>query len=399
MREIPVVFLGANYYTGLSGIRTLGRRKVKVYALDYDLGIAYGLASRYVHRKVLCPNVNTDEQGLVDFLVGLSREIGGKPVLIPSHDAYALMISRHSRVLAEHYLFHRMPDGLHEKIVDKQGLYQLAVEHGLKMPLTFFPSSHAEDLAAAGKVGYPCLVKPSISHLFVKMFRQKLFVARNREELSAALARCREARIGVMVQQLIPGFDDHMFVVDILVDQNGAATHTMTAQKLRQFPANFGSSTLTHQFPVPHLIPPSVEFLKRIGFRGYCEFEFKRHRDTGDYYMIEINARLSTLNSLFDACNLPYAYLVYRDLIGEPLPPFHLEEHLNYAFYHFYEDIFSVRQYRRNGQLTWGQIIKPWLKHKKIYAVWAADDPLPSFYFLKLVAARLLRRLLRRGET
>ncbi len=396
MHEVPVVFLGANYYTGLSGIRTLGRRGVPVYALDYDFGIAYGLASRYARRRVLCPNINTDEQGLVDFLLDLAKKIGGKPVLIPSHDAYALMISRHSHTLAERYLFHRMPEGLHERIVDKRGLYELSVEHGLKMPLTFFPSSREEDLAAARELGYPCLVKPSISHLFVKAFHRKLFVANNPEELSAALARCREANIGVMVQELIPGFDDHMFVADIMMSQNGEATHTMTAQKLRQFPANFGSSTLTHQFPVPELIPPSVEFLKKIGYRGYCEFEFKRHRDTGQYYMIEINARLSTLNSLFDACGIPYTYLIYRDLIGDPLPPVHLEQHLNYAFYHFYEDIFSVRQYRRTRQLTWGQIIRPWLEHKKVYAVWAADDPLPSLHFLKLVTGRLLKRRLRR---
>lgn len=396
MHTVPVVFLGANYYTGLSGIRTLGRRGVPVHALDYDFSSAYSLASRYVRRKVLCPNVNVDEQGLADFLVDLALKIGGKPVLIPSHDAYALMVSRHSKKLAEHYLFHRMPEGLHEKIVDKQGLYELAVEHGLKMPLTFFPSSPEEDLAAAAQVGYPCLVKPSISHLFVKVFRRKLFIVRNREELSAALSRCREARIEVMVQELIPGFDDQMFVLDVLMDQNGGATHTMTAQKLRQFPANFGSSTLTHQFPVPELRGPGVEFLKRIGYRGYCEFEFKRHRATGQYYMIEINARLSTLNSLFDACGIEYAYLIYRDLLGQPLPPVHLDEHLNYAFYHFYEDIFSVREYRRTGQLTWSQIIKPMLKHKKVYAVWAADDPLPALHFLRLILRRLFRRLFRR---
>jgi D-aspartate ligase len=395
LHKTPVVFLGANYYTGLSGIRTLGRRGVRVFALDYDFSNAYGLVSRYVHRKVLCPNVNTHEQELVDFLIELASEFGVKPVLIPSHDAYAMMISRHSEILADYYLFHQNPIGLLEQIVDKKGLYNLACEHGMKMPLTLFPQSTDEDKEAAGQMTFPCLVKPSISHIFVKIFRKKTFVAADAAELYQALQRAREEKVEVMVQQLIPGFDDRMFVLDVFIDREGQATHTMTAQKIRQFPANFGSSTLTHQFPVPELVEPGVSFLKNIGYRGYCEFEFKRHQHTEEYYMIEINARLSTLNSLFDACGIEYTYIIYRDLTGNPVDPLHLNTHLNYAFYHFYEDFFAVRQYRRTKQLTWPQIIRPLLSHRKVYAVWALDDPLPVLFFLKLLLIRVWRKIFR----
>jgi len=389
----PVVFLGANYYTGLSGIRTLGRRGIGVIALDYDFSTAYGLVSRYVQRRLLCPNVNTQEHELVDFLIKLACDLGTKPVLIPSHDAYALMISRHSEILSQHYLFHHTAQGLLEQIVDKKSLYVLACEHNMRMPLTLFPADSEEDEAAAAEMTYPCLVKPSISHLFVKVFRRKLFIANNRKELHEALRLSREANLDVMVQQLIPGFDDRMFVLDVFIDQAGQATHTMTAQKLRQFPANFGSSTLTHQYPVPELLEPGVSFLQRIGYRGYCEIEFKRHQESEEFYMIEINARLSTLNSLFDACGIEYPYIMYRDLTGDPLPPVNLDKHLNYAFYHFYEDIFSVRQYLRTKQLTWKQVVKPFFAHRKVYAVWSLDDPLPSLFFFKLIFAKAWRKI------
>lgn len=393
MHEVPVVFLGANYYTGLSGIRTLGRRGIRVIALDYDFSTAYGLASRYVSRRVLCPNASTQEKELVEFLVALASEFDRKPVLMLSHDVYALMASRHSELLSGYYLFHWIPRGLLEQIVDKKGLYTLACRHNMKMPLTLFPGSPEEDEEAASRIVFPCLVKPSISHLFVKMFRKKLFIAHNRKELYEALLLSREAGIDVMVQQLIPGFDDRMYVLDVFIDKEGQATHTMSAQKIRQFPANFGSSTLTHQFPVPELYEPGVSFLQRIGYRGYSEIEFKRHAETGEFYMIEINARLSTLNVLFDACGLEYPYIIYRDLTGNPLPPVHLDRHLNYAFYHFYEDIFAVRQYRKAKQLTWKEIIKPFLAHRKKYAVWALDDPLPSLFFLKIVFSKAWKKV------
>ncbi|HOB86684.1 MAG TPA: carboxylate--amine ligase [Bacillota bacterium] len=299
------------------------------------------------------------------------------------------MASRHSDLLSEHYLFHRMPRGLLEQIVNKKGLYLLACRHNMKMPLTFFPGSEKEDEEVASRVAFPCLVKPSVSYLFTKKFRKKLFVAHDEKELYEELRLAREAGIEIMVQELVPGFDDKMYVLDVFIDREGRATHTMTAQKIRQFPANFGSSTLTHQLPVPELYDQGVSFLQRIGYRGYGEIEFKRHAETGEFYMIEVNARMSSLNPLFDACGLEYPYIIYRDLIGDPLPPLHLDRHLNYAFYHFYEDYFAVRQYRRAQQLSWKEIIKPFLAHKKKYAVWALDDPLPTLYFWKVVFARL----------
>jgi len=397
LNETAAVFLGANHYTGLSGIRTLGRRGVCVIALDYQFSNAFALASRYVHRRVLCPDINIAEQKLVDFLIELAADYSGKPVLIPSHDAYALMIDRHSAALSERYLFHRGPQGLLEQIINKRGLYALSCAHGMRAPLTLLPSGAGEDEDAASKMTFPCLVKPALSHLFVKVFRRKLFVAHDKNELFDALRRSREANLEVMVQQLIPGFDDKMYLLSVFIDREGQATHVVSAQKLRQFPANFGSSTLTHQYPVPKLFAPGISFLQRIGYRGYCELEFKRHADTDEFYMLEVNARLSTLNSLYDACGLEYPYIIYRDLTGDPLPPVYLtDKHLNYAFYHFYEDIYSVDRYLKTKQLAWKNIIMPLLVHRKIYAVWALDDPVPVLHFVKIIIQKLWRRFISR---
>ncbi|HOJ84074.1 MAG TPA: carboxylate--amine ligase, partial [Bacillota bacterium] len=74
------VILGANYYTPLGAIRTLGRRGVKVYALDYHFPTAYALSSKYVFKKVLCPDVNKDEQGMARFLIELGKQFSEMPV-------------------------------------------------------------------------------------------------------------------------------------------------------------------------------------------------------------------------------------------------------------------------------------------------------------------------------
>ena len=37
--------------------------------------------------------------------------------------------------------------------------------------------------------------------------------------------------------------------------------------------------------------------------------------------MIEINVRISNLNALLAQAGLNFPYIMYRDLIGDPLPP------------------------------------------------------------------------------
>lgn len=393
---VPAVILGANFYTALGAIRTLGRRGIPVYALDYHFATAYALSSRFATKKILCPNINLDEPKLVEFLLNMGEKFDERPVLMATADSYALMISRNADKLARFYRFPSMPPGLLEKIVDKKGLSELAAEHSLPVPQTFTVERQTGDLhSIAGMVNYPCIIKPALSHKFVKVFRQKCLFARDKEELLKALNQVRGAGLEVMVQEVIPGFDDQMYVFDAYINQKGKTTHTLTAQKLRQFPINFGSSTLTRHKHVPELVQIGLDCFKDIGYRGYGEIEFKRHAETGRFYLIEINARLSTLNVLFDKCGVEFTYIMYRDLIGDPLPDYHLEQDQPWAFWHAYEDMISISAYLRKKQLSLAEVIKPWLAYRKAHAIWAADDIMPLFSFSKLIAGKVFTRLFR----
>jgi predicted ATP-grasp superfamily ATP-dependent carboligase len=393
--QVPVVLLGANFYTALGAIRSLGRRKVPVYALDYHFPTAYALSSKYVTKKILCPDINKGDEALSHFLVEMGKEFSERPVLMATADSYALMISRNARELSQYYRFPELPEGLLEKIIDKKGLSELAAEHGLSAPQTFIAGNGADLEMIATEINYPCIIKPALSHKFVRIFRQKCLFANNRNELVAALEKARSGNLVVMVQEVIPGFDDCMYVFDAYINAEGRATHTFTAQKLRQFPINFGSSTLTHHCYDQTLAETGLDYMEKLGYRGYGEIEFKKHPENGRYYMIEINARLSTLNILFDMCGVEFTYAMYRDLIGDPLPDFHLTEDQPWAFWHAYEDMISVRSYLREKQLTAAEVIKPWLSHRKAHAIWAADDIKPLFAFGKVILSKLTDKLKR----
>ncbi len=389
----PVVLLGANFYTALGAIRTLGRRGIPVYALDYHFPTAYALSSRFVTQKILCPDVNIDEERLANFLLDLGKSFTERPVLMATADNYALLISRYARKLSAYYLFPDNKDGLLENIIDKKGLASLAKEHNIRFPQTYIFDQKSDIAAITTNAVYPCIIKPALSHKFVRVFRQKCLFINNKEELISTLKEARGSGLELMVQEIIPGFDDRMYVFDFYVNGDGRATHTLAAQKLRQFPINFGSSTLTHQVYDRELIELGLDYIQRIGYRGYGEIEFKQHPNNEMYYLIEINARLSTLNALFDKCGVEFTYIMYRDLIGDPLPDYHLEVEKHWAFWHAYEDTFSILAYLKKKQLTLSQIIKPWLTHRKAHAIWAADDPLPIFSFARLILAKISSKL------
>ena len=394
MRPAAII-LGANFYTALGAIRSLGRRGVEVYALDYHFPTAYALASRYVKKKLLCPDINEDEEGLVNFLVELGRSFKDKPVLMATGDSYALMVSRNASLLAEYYLFPAMPEGLLEQIIDKKGLHELAEKHQLQEPKTFVVGPQTDPEKVAADMPYPCIIKPALSHMFVKIFRKKCLFANNRKELLSALSTALESKLEVMVQEVIPGFDDQMYVYDIYVNREGRATHSLTAQKLRQFPINFGSSTLTHHLHDDQMAAIGLDYMKRLNYRGYGEIEFKKHPQTGEFYLIEINARLSTLNILFDKCGVEFTYAMYCDLIGEPIPDYHLTEDQPWAFWHAYEDLISVSAYLKTRQLTLSQVIRPWLSHRKAHAILAADDLMPLFAFTRVILSKAFAKIRR----
>jgi D-aspartate ligase len=396
LMQVPVVLLGANFYTALGAIRSLGRRNVPVYALDYHFPTAYALSSKYVTRRILCPDINNGDEAVAAFLLEMGKNFSKRPVLLATADSYALMISKYSAELSRYYRFPDLPEGLLEKIIDKKGLSELATEHGLCSPQTFVADDGADIEEIASEIHYPCIIKPALSHKFVRIFRQKCLFANNSNELVKALEKARSGNLKVMVQEVIPGFDDCMYVFDAYINKKGVATHTFTAQKLRQFPINFGSSTFTHHLYDRELVEIGTDYMKKINYRGYGEIEFKKHPGNNRYYMIEINARLSTLNILFDKCGVEFTYAMYRDLIDDPLPDFHLAADKPWAFWHAYEDMISVGAYLRKKQLTPAEIIRPWLSHRKAHAIWAADDIKPLFSFGKLILGKVgdkLRRM------
>lgn len=385
------VILGANYYIGLSTIRCLGKQGIHTVAVDYSAENTYAADSKYNTERLIAPHYKQKKQEFVNFLKEYAKQQSVPPVLIPCHDSYVEVVDEFLDELREVYLIPQTEKGLYTKAMNKEVLHRMAEENGVNVPETVRVGEDHFYEKIDEIVKFPCIVKPTDSPTFVAKFRRKLFKVHNRQELDEALQKAKDASLEVIVQRIIPGFDDHMYTFDAYLNQDSKVTHWVTCQKYRQYPINFGASVYTGQKYVPEIFEIGAKFLEEIGWKGFAEIEFKKDAETGKYYLIEINARITNLNNLLYKVGVNFPYITYAELTGNPVAPKAVTEDKNIVFWYAYEDFLAIRGYLKTGQLTRMSVIRSLFK-KKAHAIWDWQDPKPAFSFFKNIVGKAVRK-------
>ena len=389
------VILGNNYYIGLSTIRCLGSKGIHTVAIDYSEEERYGAKSKYCSEKLIAPHYKTKTRAFIDFLITYAENQEKQPVLIPCHDSYLEVVDAHLNELKQHYLIPQSEQGLYTEVMNKESLHALAVKHGVKVPETVRIGEADFKEKILHTIKFPCLVKPVDSPAFTRKFRKKLFKVYTMDELEQALEKCQEAELEVIIQRIIPGFDDQMYTFDSYVNQETKVTHWTTCQKLRQYPINYGASVFTVQRHVPELYDIGAQFIETIGFKGFSEIEFKKDAETGDFYLIEINARITNFNTMLNKIGLNFPYITYKELTGQPMEAKAVTENTNTAFWYAHEDLLSVLGYMKTKQLSFMTFFKS-LFRPKAYAIWSWKDPKPFFSYNMALVKRLFQKLFKR---
>ncbi len=386
------VVLGSNYYIGLSIIRCLGSEGVYTVAIDYNKVETYGAKSKYVKDHLIGPHYRKESEKFLEFLIDYAKKQDHKPVLFPGADPYVEFMDKYFDQLKEYYLFPMTEKGLWTEAMDKEKVHSLALKHGILVPETVKPSDGDFYSKIDSEIKYPCIIKPTDSPSFVAIFRKKIFYVNNRQDLDEGLKLASENNLDVIVQRIIPGFDDHMYTFDAHMNQNSEVTHWVTCQKYRQYPINFGASVYTGQKYVQELYDIGAPFFKDIAYKGFAEIEFKKDKDTGKYYLIEINTRTTNLNSLLYKVGINFPYIAYKEMVGQPIATKEINYDTGIVFRYLHEDLLAIRDYTRQGQLSHASIIKSLFK-RKAPAIWSFKDPKPGFNYFGIMMNKVGRKL------
>lgn len=329
---------------------------------------------------------------LFDLGATLHRRLGRKVPLVYGSDYHLDLLYEHRGDLAEHYLFTLNHEPLARALHDKERFYQLAQTAGIRVPRT---CQSGRGLAQAmAEMRGPFLVKPrrkgDWSGIQRSLFdgRGKARVFPTREALLAhpAFARLENELI---VQEHIESDVSGLVSFHAFADERGEILASFCGRKLRTWPRFAGESSFIELTADASVAAAGRDIAARLGLQGPFKIDLIRDAQSGELYVLEINARFNLWHYLgaVHGVNLPevaYEHQVHgrRAAASQAVSP-------RYRWLDLYRDYHAFREQHAERRLGAVQWLRSLGSPRNVYGVFAWDDPAP---FLQWTVSFLVRR-------
>ncbi len=391
----PVVVLYCKL--GALGImRSLGKKGIAVHGVDGERH-APGLRSRYCDRKVYLDLADSNSEEYLLSLLALGRSLPKKAVLFWTTDETAVFCARYAEQLRDYYLFPQNSPALIDQIQDKEGMYHLALKHGVPTPRTEFPRCPADVERYLPEARFPIMLKGIIGNRLLARTGKKMVLVHNPEELMENYHKLEDPEEpNLMLQEGIPGDDDQVWIFNGYFDENSDCLNPYTGHKVRQFPVHVGCASLGICKWNEEVAQITMDFMKALGYRGILDIGYRLDPRDGKYKVLDINPRIGQAFRIFVAQNnSDVARDLYLDLSGQKREKTTPREKRQWVIEDF--DFISSVDYYYEGTLT----IRQWWKSFKGLeegAWWYFRDPLPFVFMASaLIKRQFIRVLVRFG--
>ena len=368
-------------YQGLAIVRSLGRHGIPVFVVDD--GETVSRFSKYATKFLRVPDLR-DERKTVDTLLDIGKRFGLQDwVLYPTRDETVAAFSLHRAELSKVF---RVPTPEWSSVRwawDKRNTYKLAQELGIPTPGTYYPE-HIDQLSELSHLTPPFAIKPAIKEHFIYATRAKAWRADSHAELKTLFSKASELLPAgeIMVQEVIPGGGRQQFSYCAFF-RDGQPVGKMTVCRRRQHPLQFGrASTFVETVDLPILEELSERFLRRIGYYGLVEVEYKLDPRDSQYKLLDVNARTWGYNCLGARQGLDFAYMLFSDQLGWPVSASRLAAGL--AWVRMTTDFPTACMALRAGDVDLKSYLRS-LRTCSTDAVFSAEDPLPGLAEIALI--------------
>ena len=312
-------------------------------------------------------------------------------------------MAKHAEVLRPHYRLWELPYADLGRIVNKTTLYQAAREAGAPIIPSLSMPTVAEVLEWSSQHPGPYLLKPSYDGINTCKLRGKNLLLETREQLVSYVGS--QGSDSLVIQRMIRGGDGNIFDCYGLCDREGRVVTLTSHQRLRQYPPDFGATSLG---AIPAALPSKdEEFLfaaterlfSTLRFHGIFGIEWLRDEKTGAFYLIDFNARpFLTIGHLRD-CGVNLPFLAYLDLTGQsladvdPRPPVKSKR-----WVYLSKDIETFREVRAHGRIGFlGWLAS--IARCTSFAYVSLSDPLPGLHSLASIVRRAVKFAFRKSKS
>lgn len=144
-------------------------------------------------------------------------------------------------------------------------------------------------------------------------------IVHRRDDLRAAVQRLRAVYDDrFVIQQFIPG---RTYVSTLVYDHNGGMVTAVGMRSHRTFFTWGGGGCAGEMVDEPAMLRLADEVVQACGgWRGPINFEWRRHAETGEFYLMEANCQLNGYSYLTTMNGVCLPLIVLALLTGESLP-------------------------------------------------------------------------------
>ena len=240
--------------------------------------------------------------------------IGHKPLAIPSSDTVQLLFFKFEKELRKYFDLYGYKDysGFRFEVTHK-GLFfdQLNDISSNLYPKTVLFSSDEQIKDLSNNAAFPCVLKPAVKDFSQMFYRlnngKKALILNDNEELKEKLQEFLKRDIPLIVQEYIPFESVHDEVpFYCFFDENGALQFAASGVKRLIQPPKFGTAIVLELASEPSLEAAAQQLGRAISWSGPLMIEFIKHKETGDWKIIEVNTRPWLFHDFYRMCGLPF---------------------------------------------------------------------------------------------
>ncbi len=382
----PVLILGGKE-NALSVTRHLGRLGITVRVSGPSS--CWGLYSRHCAEAFRIPRKQTHASFWTRLLLGNDGSLDGHIILAMSDEAIEFLIANRE-ALRLRYILDDADVRLQINFLDKLRTLELADAAGVDAP-RHWKIANEEDLAAIrGHLIFPVAVKPMQSHLFIKIFHEKLFVIRESfEELRSKVHLAWAKGLAVFIVEMIPGPDRELTSYYTYRLAGGAKLFHFTKSVIRRWPVNRGNACYHKTGWLPETAAAGEKFFDAVGLKGLGNIEFKRDPRDGKLKIIEVNARFTAAQELVRRAGFPIDLMVYCHLTQQALPvPRPAAKELRY--WYPFRDFMSFLELRKRRELNFFGWLRSIASTAHVFPLASLEDPAPMFGAVRALMLRLV---------
>lgn len=386
----------------LNVVRALGREGVPVYLVaEYERPPA--ARSRYCQEFILVPCFRREPAAVVASLIKLAQRFDEKPVLFPTADPDLQLVTEWRSQLDAHFEIPIAPPSLIHAITNKFDFAQLAARHDLPVPESH--SAAALGLGTdsievfASRLKFPVILKPidtcnwSRPDIAKIVGSAKAIIALTKDDLVDACRPLLPVADDLLVQQYISGDDSNYYDFQAYIDRHGDMVAWFSGRKIRTIPPAVGAGCYVESTINTQLHDIGSACLRKIGFTGLVDMDFKYDPIGKRFLLIEINPRTAAWGILPTVAGINFPFIAYSDLTSQPIKQ-HTSQRENLRYLHIGNDLRAFREYRRRGEWRVDQYLSSLLGKKLVFQFFSGDDPMPFWYTVKAsIRARATRLL------